>query len=135
MSRYNHAYTIAFSLESNDKGGEDVTPSVLRQALIKRIEALGESDEWHEAVGAPYDTYKIPEPEPSRPAFYKAAFWEAREGIPVTWYFDGLVELGKAIEAAHKHGVVRSEVQLVSDYPEGDCISDASEVLAWFKDN
>lgn len=62
MARYNHAYTIAFSLISNDPKGEDVTPAMLSAALRKRADDLDASrdngSEWIEATGAPYDSYK-----------------------------------------------------------------------------
>lgn len=58
MPRYNHAYTVAFSLNSDHPDGEDVTPEMLRVALLRRIIQLDEDGEWEEAVGAPYDTYE-----------------------------------------------------------------------------
>ena len=35
--KYNHAYDIAFSLESNHEFGEDVTPVMYETALLNRI--------------------------------------------------------------------------------------------------
>ena len=58
MSRYNHAYDMAFSLVSNDPEGLDVTPAMLRAALLRRIADLDANDQWEEAVGAPFDTYE-----------------------------------------------------------------------------
>ena len=40
MTRYNHAYDVAFSLVSNDPEGKDVTPAMLRAALRRRITQL-----------------------------------------------------------------------------------------------
>ena len=61
MKRYNHAYTIAFSLESNHPTGDDVTPDIYRTALLERIKSLDETNEWWEVVGndMPYDTYEV----------------------------------------------------------------------------
>lgn len=62
MPKFNHAFTLAFSLVSGDENGEDVTPQMLRTALLKRIVDLDESrpdqGEWIEAVGPPYDTHE-----------------------------------------------------------------------------
>ncbi|MEP9404558.1 hypothetical protein [Sphingomonas sp. VNH70] len=61
MARYDHAVTIAFSVISNDPQGLDFTPIDLRAALFSRIAALGLSDEWLEAVGAPFDSHPADE--------------------------------------------------------------------------
>lgn len=60
MTTYNHMFDLAFSLESNDCDAKDVTPAILRAALLKRIDALDESNEWSEACGL-CDTYKVEE--------------------------------------------------------------------------
>lgn len=59
--RYNHAYSVAFSLESLHPDGDDVTAEMLQTALQKRIRDLDRCGdiEWLEACGAPYDTYEI----------------------------------------------------------------------------
>lgn len=62
--KFNHAYSIGFSLESSHPKGEDVTPDMLRAALEKRIADLNATDdgkgiEWLEACGAPWDTYEL----------------------------------------------------------------------------
>lgn len=57
MARYNHAYTLAFSLVSNDDKGHDVDARQLKAALLARIENLDEEGSWIESAGAPYDTY------------------------------------------------------------------------------
>jgi hypothetical protein len=56
--KYNHAYTIAFELVSSTPTGEDVTPEMLREALIRRISELDKTDTWIEATGAPFDTFE-----------------------------------------------------------------------------
>lgn len=62
--KYNHAYDIAFSLESNHEYGEDVTPDMLRTALINRIKDLDNANEWGEINGnsVPFDTYEVESP-------------------------------------------------------------------------
>jgi hypothetical protein len=64
MARYNHAYTLAFSLVSNDDKGHDVDARQLKEALLARIENLDEEGSWVESAGAPYDTYLEPEDAP-----------------------------------------------------------------------
>lgn len=57
MTRYNHMYTIAYSLVSEHEHGDDVTPAMHRAALEKRMDAVDEADVWDQAVGGPEDTY------------------------------------------------------------------------------
>jgi len=56
--KYNHAFSIAFSLESNKEGG-DITNAELRVALFKRIYQLeNEGTDLIECCGLPFDTYE-----------------------------------------------------------------------------
>jgi hypothetical protein len=55
---YNHMFDVAFSVESDDCNAEDVTPAMLRAALIKRIETLDAENDWAEACGL-CETYEI----------------------------------------------------------------------------
>jgi hypothetical protein len=57
--RYNHAFDIAFSIESDHPTGEDVTAEQVRDALIKRVQTAYASGELLEAIGAPFDTYEV----------------------------------------------------------------------------
>lgn len=57
--KYNHAYTLAFSLESSQENGGDVTPTMMKKALEQRIRDLDQNEEWEEAVGCPYDSYEV----------------------------------------------------------------------------
>ena len=63
MRKYNHAYTVAFSVDSDDIQGADLTALDLLMALINRGKDLTEAGEWQEALGAPYDTYENQETE------------------------------------------------------------------------
>jgi hypothetical protein len=75
---YNHAFDIAFSLVSQHPTGEDVTADMLRNALQKRLDSMGD-DEIMEAAGAPTDTYEVPELPMQRFAFKvirKVTTWE-----------------------------------------------------------
>jgi len=54
--KYDHAFTIAFSLKS-DHEGKDVPSSAIRNAIIQRLQAL-DDDELLEAVGLPFDTFE-----------------------------------------------------------------------------
>ena len=56
---FDHAYDVSFSLRSDHPTGEDVTPAMLKAALLKRIDDLDAANEWEEAVGAPYDSYEV----------------------------------------------------------------------------
>tara|TARA_R110000744_G_scaffold14547_2_gene41359 strand:+ start:1298 stop:1480 length:183 start_codon:yes stop_codon:yes gene_type:complete len=56
--KYNHAVTLAFEVISDDANGNDITPAMLKEALLQRMVNLDMSDEWLEAVGAPYDTHE-----------------------------------------------------------------------------
>lgn len=58
MARYNHAYGLAFSVVSTDQDGADITPAMLKAALLDRVADLDRSGEWNEAVGQPQDTYQ-----------------------------------------------------------------------------
>ena len=57
--KFNHAFTIAFSLECDDPTGKHVTVTQLTEALCRRIADLIENDEMHEAVGMPFDTFEV----------------------------------------------------------------------------
>lgn len=59
MPKFNHAYDVAFTVISNDPDGEEVTPAMLKAALLKRITALDAAGdiEWREACDR-YDTYQ-----------------------------------------------------------------------------
>ncbi len=63
MKKYNHAYTVAFSVNSDHPEGRDLTDLDLFTALTKRGIDLTEAGEWQEALGAPYDTYENQETE------------------------------------------------------------------------
>ncbi len=58
MPKYNHAFAVAFSIESDDPQGENISADQFHQALSKRSADITRNDEWAEAVGAPYDTYE-----------------------------------------------------------------------------
>lgn len=57
---YNHSYSLYFSVGgSTCPDGSDVTPEMLKAAVLKRIEALDDSvPDWLDAVGDPTDSYK-----------------------------------------------------------------------------
>ncbi|WP_242121183.1 hypothetical protein [Sphingomonas lacusdianchii] len=58
MASFSHAYGVAFTVRSHDPEGADVTPSMLKAALLARVADLDAAGEWHEAVGTPVDTYQ-----------------------------------------------------------------------------
>ena len=57
--RYNHAFTVAFSLESDTQDGSDITPAMCRAALEARMNELDKHGEWDEAIGPSFDTYEV----------------------------------------------------------------------------
>jgi hypothetical protein len=67
MSRYNHAYTVAFSIDS-DNEAENVTEEELLEGMYARFRDLSRCPgEVLEAVGIPWDTYVYPEEEEPQP--------------------------------------------------------------------
>ena len=58
MVRWNLAYDIAFSLISSGPDGNDVTPSLVRTAILCRLNDLSD-DELMESIGAPFDSYEM----------------------------------------------------------------------------
>lgn len=57
MNRYNHAYSISFSLTNTSEDGEKTTARELREAIIKRLASI-DDQELKESVGCPWDTFK-----------------------------------------------------------------------------
>ena len=57
MPKYNHMFDIAFTLESADVDAKDVTPAMLKAALLQRIECM-EDSEWLGAT-ALCDSYEV----------------------------------------------------------------------------
>jgi hypothetical protein len=62
MAKYNHMYTLAFSLENNCPTGEKTTQAEIVSALNKRIAELIDEGLIPEAIGYPDDTYEVQEP-------------------------------------------------------------------------
>lgn len=58
MTSYDHAFTIAFSVKSDTPDASDITPAILRAAIVRRLASLPD-DQMLEAVGAPFDTSDI----------------------------------------------------------------------------
>lgn len=60
MPRFNHAYTLGFSLESDHPTGDDIEPAVMRAAILIYLARL-EDTELMENTGMPFDTYNTEE--------------------------------------------------------------------------
>ena len=58
MKKYNHAYTLAFSVDTNRHKDAPVSTTEIIPALLKRIADLTQCGEWDEALGLPWDTYE-----------------------------------------------------------------------------
>ena len=57
--KFNHAFTIAFAIES-DNDGENITAVELLEGLEQRVRYLRRNpEEILEACGLPFDTYEI----------------------------------------------------------------------------
>jgi hypothetical protein len=50
MPKFNHMVVVAFEVISNDFYGDDLTPAMLKEAMIKRIDSLDNSNGWSEAI-------------------------------------------------------------------------------------
>lgn len=61
MTTYNHLLALAFSLESNDCDGKDVTPAMLEAAVLRRIADIKGSGEWEGSYENLHDTYEMEE--------------------------------------------------------------------------
>jgi len=57
MPRFNHAYDFAFEVVSEDFYANDVTPHMLREALLARVHRLND-EQLVDACGL-YDTFKM----------------------------------------------------------------------------
>ena len=79
MTRFSHAYSLGFELESDAEDGSDVTHEMLRAAIDRRLEDLERSrnadpergEDLRMACDAPWDTYPI-EAEPEEPTVFCA---------------------------------------------------------------
>jgi len=49
IKKYSHMYDVAFEVISNHPEGKDVTPEMIKKALISRITDLDKHNEWIEA--------------------------------------------------------------------------------------
>jgi hypothetical protein len=58
MKKYNHAYTLAFSVNTDRLKDEPVDPAEVMEAIALRIVDVTTNKEWDEALGQPYDTYE-----------------------------------------------------------------------------
>jgi hypothetical protein len=69
MSKFNHAFSLGFELESNAGDGSDVTHDMLMAAVLRRLQQLQESHNADPAQGeslvdacdAPWGTYLVEE--------------------------------------------------------------------------
>ena len=57
--KYNHAYTLAFSVETNHGPDEDVDPAEITRAVEQRISELNDEGGWDEHLGRPFDSFEI----------------------------------------------------------------------------
>jgi len=55
---YNHAYTIAFTVITDDPTGADTTAEQFDNAIRERCDDLMIAEEMVEAIGLPFDSYK-----------------------------------------------------------------------------
>ena len=55
--QYHHAYDFAFEVVSNDPEAEDVTPAMIRAAMLDRVNRLSDDDLMRAC--SCYDTYEM----------------------------------------------------------------------------
>lgn len=58
MTKYNHAYSLCFSVVSDTEDGSDVTAKQLREAIRRWVDEAND-DGLLSNCDAPYDTYEI----------------------------------------------------------------------------
>ncbi len=63
MKKYNHAYSLGFSVDTDRHMEALVDPAEIIAALHRRIADIAEHNEWDEALGLPYDSYENEEPK------------------------------------------------------------------------
>ena len=57
--KFNHMFTIAYTLESPSPNGDDVEEHEHVSAILKRVTALLDNNELLEAVGCPDDSFEV----------------------------------------------------------------------------
>ncbi len=77
MKRFNHAFTIAFSVETENEG-DKVTKEELMKGLRLKMEEIVKEDNMTECCGLPYDTYEVEAPKKKK-FFMKRAYWTTYE--------------------------------------------------------
>ncbi len=58
MKKYNHAYTLAFSVNTDRHPEVPVDPAEIMEAIALRLVDITTNKEWDEALGQPYDSYE-----------------------------------------------------------------------------
>ncbi len=58
MKKYNHAYSLCFSVDTDRTADETVDKSEIMVALLQRIAVLLENDELDEHLGLPFDSFE-----------------------------------------------------------------------------
>lgn len=58
--RYNHMFSIAFTVIDSSPTGENLHPATIRQAILARLAGCDDL-ELYEAIGLPEDTYEVPD--------------------------------------------------------------------------
>jgi hypothetical protein len=77
MKKYNHLFTLAFSVNSDRDKEAPVDPAEIMEAICLRVIDIEKNGEWDEAIGLPADTYE--NEAPLRPQ--AAALKEIRDDI------------------------------------------------------
>jgi len=60
MTKYNHAFDVAFALESDKEDWGEVSALELKRALLERIDQIDTDGEWLEACSG-FDSYEVEE--------------------------------------------------------------------------
>lgn len=59
--KYNHAFDIAFEVESNKEDASDVTQKMLAAAIQRRLNNCVQNNSLEECCFPPFDSYEIPQ--------------------------------------------------------------------------
>lgn len=62
MKKYNHAYSLGFSVNTDRAADELVDPVEIMEAIALRIVDVTTNKGWDEAIGLPFDSFENEEP-------------------------------------------------------------------------
>jgi hypothetical protein len=81
MKKYKHEYAITFTVESDQKDGEDITSEDMSRAIVNRLieAAKGEGEDMGVYKYGSYDAHAEPVDKETRETWDWATLWEERD--------------------------------------------------------